>query len=248
MPNTVTWTNFMTTQAGHSVAAWEQTVFSRLNRSISGLRAVQIGLSSVNVFDRCPITHRILIEPHAVRLPVLDLRQLVLAQPDALPIANESVDYVVLPHGLDRLGVNLTAVLAEIERILVPNGIVATSFFNARGTWALSKKWICRSPLPKDVNPLSVSSVRTALALAGLPAEGGHFGVYGINHALDARGMRPTWMDKAGDRWWPTMGNVAMLYARKRVNGMTLVGKNAFRKMHVPLGASVLTHKQADQS
>lgn len=251
MADTVTWLNFLTTQAGQTVSAWERTVFARLNRSLNGLRALQLGSAGFDVFEQCSISHRILIETKALRLASDDLRHLVLADSHALPIESESIDYVVLPHTLDTKDIDSSAVLAEVMRILTPNGILAASFFNAKGSWSLSKKFMLSTPIPIDARPISVASARTQLTLAGFSIEGGHFGVYGVNRHADASEcLRPTWLDKAGDRWWPTMGNVAMLYARKRVNGMTLVGQSAFRKVRIPMGSSVLAHKRApaDQS
>ena len=38
----------------------------------------------------------------------------------------------------------------------------------------------------------------------------------------------PSWIDKAGDRWWPTLSNVILLSARKVDASATLVGKVNF--------------------
>ena len=247
MADTVTWINFLTTRAGQTVSAWERAVFARLNRSVQGLRAVQIGAAAIDAFEQSSISHRILIEDKALRLEENDLRHLVLASPHALPIESESIDYVVLPHALDKNNIDTKALLDEVMRILAPNGIVATTFFNANGSWCWLEKFFLSTPLPSDARAISVASARTDLSLAGFSIEGGHFGVYGVGRQTSVpHALLPTWMDKAGDRWWPTMGNVAFLYARKRVNSMTLVGKSAFRKVRLPMGSSVLAHKQAE--
>ena len=247
MADTVTWINFLTTRAGQTVSAWERAVFARLNRSIQGMRAVQIGAAGIDAFDRCTISLRILIENKAIRLQENDLRHLVLASPHALPIESESIDYVVLPHALDRINIDKSALLAEVMRILAPNGVVATTFFNSNGSWSWSEKFFLSTPLPSDARAISVAAARTDLSLAGFSIEGGHFGVYSVRRQTTASDtLLPTWIDKAGDRWWPTMGNVAFIYARKRVNGMTLVGKSAFRKVRLSMGSSVLAHKQAE--
>ena len=37
-------------------------------------------------------------------------------------------------------------------------------------------------------------------------------------------------LELAGDRWWPVLGNLVILVAKKRVSGIKLIGKAQFTK------------------
>ena len=61
------------------------------------------------------------------------------------------------------------------------------------------------------------------LTLLSLETQAGAFGCYGPA-VTDPRWIqRWSFMDKAGDRWWPFVGGVYLLQAVKRVRGMRLI-------------------------
>jgi hypothetical protein len=66
--------------------------------------------------------------------------------------------------------------------------------------------------------------LRDWLKLLSFQVESGGFGIY--RPALDKQVwlQRWSWMDPAGDRWWPILGAAYFLVAIKRVHGMRLLG------------------------
>ena len=92
------------------------------------------------------------------------------------------------------------------------------------------------------------------LAAAGLTVEGGFYGVYGTASQKErtettekASNLLPTGLDLAGNRWWPTLSNVVILTARKKVSGMTLVGRAAFSKSAVAASVNPAVQQNASR-
>ena len=159
-----------------------------------------------------------------------DFRCRVLAQANALPLGDECCDVVVLAHTFDRHPEQLLTTLSEAARVLAPNGLLISLFFNAMGSWALREKvFPTRKILPDGAAGIPIIAVKEAVQKAGLSLEGGNFGVYAVSPGKNSANVRlPGWLDKAGDRWWPTLSNVILLSARKVGVKPTLVGKVNF--------------------
>ena len=251
MSRTLTWIDFFSSDAGRTCAEWEIAAFSAISRTMSGVRAVQIGCPAINALTGCAIAHQILVSEDVPASRESDIRAPVIAHPEAIPLAAECSDLIVWPHGLDSCS-DKAACLAEIERVLAPNGILIASFLNAAGPWSMRRRLLRGSSvLPSPSSLVSVGEAKSLIAASSLVIEGGRFGVYTVNP--DARpeeprpvnSLRPTWLDKAGDRWWPTLGNMAVLIARKRTAGMTLIGKAAFGPSAARSGKRALAHRQS---
>jgi len=83
------------------------------------------------------------------------------ARDDALPIANESIDVVVLTHTLEQRQYQPYDILKEAHRVLVPGGYVVISGFKL---WTIGKlklgllddniKWISKTSIKKSLSLL----------------------------------------------------------------------------------------------
>ena len=134
---TLAWLQFLGTAHGVTVLNWERAAYARSVKTVTGSRAVQIGRPELDALSGSSIGHRILVTPEVCRLSDDDWREPVAALPEALPLAAECADLVVWPHGPDDTASEAKAVLAEITRVLAPNGVLVLTFFNASGFWAL---------------------------------------------------------------------------------------------------------------
>ena len=246
MARSLNWETFLVTAPGRTTLAWEQGAFARFVANKTGDRALQIGLWTLNTLEKSPIGHRIAVDDVVQALDADDLRVRLLAQSQALPLEGESCDLVTWPHGLDLHPESARATLDEIVRVLAPNGLLVLSFFNPMGIWNLRQKLFCASRLLPD-NAADFNMVRTKamIAQAGLTLEGGNFGVYAVNTKADETNVRlPSWLDKAGDRWWPTLSNVIVLSARKTDAGLKLVGKVNFAPAKAAKAAGAVARKE----
>lgn len=250
MARTLDWETFLVTAAGRTTVAWEEGAFARFVANKTGDRALQIGLWKLNALDKSPIGHRIAAADVVQALDADDLRVRLIAQSWALPLKDESCDLVVWPHGLDMCPDKAQATLAEITRVLAPNGLLVLSFFNPMGAWHLRQNIFCASKiLPDRAAGFSMMQAKALIAQTGLTLEGGNFGVYAVNPNVGQTNVRlPSWIDKAGDRWWPTLSNVIVLSARKTDAGLKLVGKVNFApaKATKTVGAIASKQMQAD--
>lgn len=237
----VTWESFLDSPAGRTVLAWEEGACSRFLSGKTGYRALQIGFGALNPFAASPITHRILIDDFVCpKCGDNDFRDRVIAEATRLPLDADSCDVVVLAHVFDRLPQELPTVMSEATRVLAPNGVLIMLFFNAMGGWSLRERvFPSRKILPDKAAGVSIPNVKSAVQNAGLTLEGGNFGVYAVNPHKNPSNVRlPSWIDKAGDRWWPTLSNVILLSARKLDVKATLVGKVNFTSAKSPKAVS----------
>ena len=129
-----------------------------------------------------------------------------------LPFDSNSVDLIVCPHALEFTD-NYHHVLEECQRILIPGGkLILTGFNHDCFFGRLGKPEILRS-----AKPLNLTILKQQLQDLNFRISGGKFFGYRpfINNAKWL--SRLNWMDKAGDRWFPTYANNFGLTAIKEV-------------------------------
>ncbi|MES2211867.1 MAG: class I SAM-dependent methyltransferase, partial [Pseudomonadota bacterium] len=125
------------TDLGHQVIAAEQATLESVFSHLFGYYLVQIGHPLFGkVTQSSLVNHRVFVteihegQPH-------EGDSIVLASPEALPIACNSVDVVFLPHILENLATPALA-LREAYRILRPEGRLVVCGFNP---WSLWPRW-----------------------------------------------------------------------------------------------------------
>ena len=227
-PRTEELTAWLGTAPGQYLLAWEQAQLDRVVADLFGFHALQLGLPQLDALRDNRMPHRWLAcdaggQPRSVAL---------YSDTDALPFAERSIDLVVLPHTLE-LARDPHLTLAEVERVLVPEGRVVILGFNPASLWGLRQR--CgrvrqrmggSGPLflPRPGDFIAYWRLRDWLRLLSFEVEGGRFGGYRPPLGSDKWLARFAWMDRLGDRWWPVLGAIYMLVAVKRVRGMRLVG------------------------
>jgi SAM-dependent methyltransferase len=143
-----------------------------------------------------------------------------------LPFASQSLDLVVLPHVLE-FAEEPHQVLREVERVLIPEGQVIICGFNPASLWGARQVLgrITGSPfMPRHGEFISLPRLKDWLKLLSMEVNRGHFGCYSPPCATEKWLRRFSFMEKAGDRWWPVLGAVYMVQAIKRIRGMRLIG------------------------
>ncbi len=153
---------------------------------------------------------------------------------DALPFDAASLDLVVLPHALE-MARDPHRTLREVERVLVPEGRVLIVGFNPASLWGTRQRLgrmrraVGLGPehglfLPRAGEFIGYRRLRDWLRLLSFEVESGRFGCY-IPPVTSAKWLaRFSWMESAGNRWWPVFGALYYIVAVKRVRGMRLVG------------------------
>ena len=219
---------WLATPPGQYLLAWEQAQLDRVVVHLFGFHALQLGLSELDGLRANRMPHRWLADD-AARGP----RTLAMhCDSDALPFPERSLDLVVLPHTLE-LARDPHRTLAEVERVLVPEGRAVILGFNPASLWGLRQR--CGRLrqrlggrgalfLPRPGDFIGYLRLRDWLRLLSFEVESGRFGGYRPPLASERWLARTAWMDATGDRWWPVFGAVYLVVAVKRVRGMRLVG------------------------
>jgi hypothetical protein len=77
---------------------------------------------------------------------------------------------------------------------------------------------------PQQGEFISVLRMKDWLKLLNMEVNRGHFGCYAPPCRTAKWLSRFSFMEKAGDRWWPYLGAIYIVQAIKRVKGMRLIG------------------------
>jgi SAM-dependent methyltransferase len=206
------------TPAGRYILDWEQGQFDSAVEDVFGFNAVQIGLPEINFLRES----RIALKVHAG----VDAGCTLVTENERLPLASQSIDLVVLPHVLE-FAEQPHQILREAERVLMPEGSIVISGFNPLSLWGAKRRFVRRErPVPWSGRFLGLLRLKDWLSLLGFELTGGRFGCYAPPFTQTRWLQRFTFMEKAGDRWWPICGGVYVVRAIKRTVGMRLVIPN----------------------
>ncbi|MCC7286884.1 MAG: class I SAM-dependent methyltransferase [Burkholderiaceae bacterium] len=232
---------------GRYLLDWEQACIDRAVADVFGFHALQLGLPQLDALRANRMPHRwvaqdSLVVPQRVDLPAP--REAITTQSpslpvalhcdfDALPFPSQSVDLLVLPHGLE-LARDPHETLREVERVLVPEGRVVIVGFNPASLWGLRhrlgsmRRRLGASQRPRFLTHagefIGYWRLRDWLRLLSFEVEIGRFGCWRAPVRSQAWLDRWAWVEGIGERWWPVLGAVYLVVAVKRVRGMRLVG------------------------
>jgi SAM-dependent methyltransferase len=219
---------WLATPPGQYLLAWEQAQLDRVVADLFGFHALQLDIEELDALRTNRMPHRWLAAGGAGVSRAVSLH----CDTDALPFPERSRDLVVLPQTRE-LARDPHLTLAEVERVLVPEGRVVILGFNPASLWGLRQR--CgrlrqrlggNGPLflPRPGDFIGYWRLRDWLRLLSFEVEGGRFGGYRPPLRSERWLARYAWMDHTGDRWWPVLGAIYMLVAVKRMRGMRLVG------------------------
>lgn len=241
-------THWLQTPPGRYLAAWEQARMDAVVADLFGFHALQLGLPALDTLRSNRMPHRWLAE-----LPIWPVQAAsdevpstvprwqsgwspeahFCCEPEALPFEDRSLDLVTMPHTLE-LATDPHRSLAEVARVLRPEGRVVISGFNPVSLWGLRQRAghvrqsfggrSGRLFLPAQGEFIGYWRLRDWLRLLGLEMEIGQLGCYRPPLASPAWLDRFAWTERVGERWWPVLGAVYCLVAVKRVRGMRLIG------------------------
>jgi SAM-dependent methyltransferase len=219
---------WLETPAGAYLGAWEQARLDELTADIFGFNAMQIGLPQINALQANRMPNKWLSDTYVSVGPQTGKALPVVVVHDfaELPFASQSLDLVVLPHVLE-FAIEPHQVLREVERVLIPEGQLIVTGFNPASLWGARQATGRLSGahfLPEDGEFISLPRLKDWLKLLNMEVNRGHFGCYAPPFKTEKWLGRSSFMEKAGNRWWPYFGAVYMVQAIKRIKGMRLIG------------------------
>ena len=241
-PEAMEW---LTSPLGEALLAQEERIIEDALDGIFGEYTVQLGgWGPQGHFLRHTRTQRsVLIESG----PTTDGRSDVMADVMAigdfhrLPLADESVDCVLLPHTLDFTD-RPHAVLREVHRVLRSDGYLVILGFKTGGLWGI-RRLVPGAGLPPGGAPLiSDRRLRDWLQLLDVRIHGASR--YFFRWPLPGnRGASSETWEQRGQRWWPELAACYMLTAQKRVSTLTPVRPTWRNKPKVVAGLAGTTNR-----
>ncbi len=231
-------TQWLETPLGGALLAQECRVVEEAFDGIFGEQCLQLGLwGEANSFLRHARTQRTSLIDEA---PV-EGGPSAVGQLHRLPVADDSIDCVLLPHTLD-FSDRPHAILREVHRVLRSDGFLVVLGFKPGGLWGM-RRLIPGAGLPPGCEHLiSDRRLRDWMQLLDLRIHG--MTRYFFRWPLPGnRGPSSTKWEQHGQRWWPELAACYMLTAQKRVSTLTPVRPVWRRKRKVVVGLAETTNR-----
>jgi SAM-dependent methyltransferase len=209
---------WLTTALGQALLAQESRVVEEAFDGIFGEQCLQLGLwGEPKTFIRHTRTQcSSLIDEAAAGAAPSAIGRLY-----RLPVADSSVDCVLLPHTLDYSD-RPHEILREVDRVLTAHGHVVILGFKPGGLWGI-RRLIRGAGMPPDAHHL-VSDRRLKDWLKLLDFRLHTSLRYFFRWPLPGiRGSRSPKWENRGRSWWPEFAACYMLTAQKRVSTLTPV-------------------------
>ncbi len=199
--------------AGQTVAEFERDIARAVLPNLFGYHLVQIGDSANDLCEFSRISHRVVLGLEEVPTRIDG----AISRPDALPIASNSIDVVVLPHTLE-FALNPHGILREAERILIGEGHLLILGFNPWSSFGLCRRVLgWRGHAPWSGNFLGQARVRDWLGLLGFEVDR----VLRASYRPPLKSLRwhqrTEFLERFGGHFWPMLSNLYAILARKRV-------------------------------
>lgn len=235
-------TEWFDTPLGRFLLQRERSLLKDLLQRRFGYHMLQLGCSEVLLHDLSPIGHRFSFSPVAQGSTVHTAR----ARAEALPLANESIDLVLLHHALD-YSPGQHQLLREVARVLIAGGSVVIVGFNPLSTWGLRNllQWPGRRRTPWKASLLGTRRVTDWLKLLDFQVEQVRYGGYVL--PVNREGCL-RWSGRlaplASKLNWPT-GGFYVIHARKQVVPLTPVQR--FRRRLPATGIALPLAEQVGQ-
>ena len=207
-------------QLGQSVLATERSRVARVLPDLFGYHILQVGeLADVHLLDSSRINHKIIAAQVEHKNP--EKSPGLFCKSEALPVASESMDVVVLPHLLEFTD-NPHQILRETERVLIGEGHVLILGFNPWSLWGLWRLLLAwRERPPWSAHYIGLTRLRDWLTLLDfeiINTERFYFRPPLENETIM---QKLQFMEQLGRYCWSFFGGVYMLAAKKRVISLT---------------------------
>jgi len=239
------------TPPGQYVRRWEQRQIDRMVENVFGYHAFQIGLPQWDMLAANRVRHkgRAHVSTQIADLGDAARAVTLVADPQQLPFDTQSIDLLLLPHVLECAD-DPHRILREAERVLIPEGRLIVTGFNPWSLWGARERLPGLDlllPTPAHMQ-VSLTRLKDWFKLLSLDMDRGRFGCYAPLCQTEKWLQRWSFLEAAGDRWWPVCGAVYAVSAIKRIASATLVGPawNRSKPQRAPRAAAVARRNQTD--
>lgn len=229
---------WLNSSLGEALLAQETRLVEEALDGIFGEQCLQLGLwGSSNTFLRYARTQRSAL----IDAGLVPAGPSAIGELHRLPVANDSIDCVILPHTLD-FSDRPHAILREVHRVLRSDGHLIVLGFKTGGLWGLRRLIPGGAFPPGATHLISERRLRDWLQLLDLRIHG--LTRFFFRWPLPGNGgpSSENW-ERRGQRLWPELAACYMLTAQKRVSTLTPVRPRWLRKSQVVIGLAGTTNK-----
>ena len=207
---------------GLEILQFESRWLEHIVDNLFGYHIAQIGkVNNTDLLSHSRISHKTVISlEEDGELPVCNG---VVSSSEALSIASNSLDVVLLPHVLEYVG-NPHKLLREIERVLIGEGHLIIVGFNPWSFWGIWRiLWAWSENPPWFGHFYGLPRIRDWLSLLDFDL----IRIEKLFFRPPIKNMRImqriSFMEKLGNYCWPFFGGVYIVVAKKRVIPLTPV-------------------------
>jgi len=146
----------------------------------------------------------------------------LIADPINLPLDNQSVELVVLHHALET-SPNPHAVLREASRVVSAGGLLAIIAFNPwsfAGLWRIGQHRRSKQDQLWHYPFIPAGHIQDWMAVLGFELLSARWMLYRPPFVNAWSWKKLRFLESAGDRWWPALGGISLLVAKKQQPGM----------------------------
>ncbi|MFP5383629.1 MAG: class I SAM-dependent methyltransferase [Gammaproteobacteria bacterium] len=228
--------NWFSSPPGESLLAAECRVLDDITPCIFGYHAAQVcAVKPVSLLGESRILTRVLVGTFEESGAGVNL----LASPHRLPFASDSLDLLVLHHGLD-FEDDPHQVLREAARAVIPGGALVVVGFNPWSLFGLLRLFRFGNRVaPWFARCISPHRVSDWLNVLDFRVDGLESGYHLPPLAGNSAARRPGWLDHLGARWWPQRGTFYVLVARKSVAPLIPVRRSLRQVRPIAVGVPV---------
>ncbi len=223
----------------------EQSLLETVVTDLFGYHLLQIGSGyGLSGVEKSRISNRVLLLQKDENFRS-ERASIVRVENDALPIASDSVDVVILPHTLE-LENEPYQLLREVDRILIAEGHLVIVGHDPLSLWGLRKLFrVCRNSYPWDRQYFSRRRVRDWMGLLGFDTEKVIPFLYlpPIQRLVSFAFARK--FDRVCQQFMPALGGGYLYIAKKRVSTLTPIRPQwRFKRHFVDVGLSESTSRR----
>ncbi len=217
-------------EVGQLVLQQEQLALSAALPDCCLSSALQLGMSaSASLLVKIPsLTRWVLATDDELNAAGADL----IAEPTNLPLDNQSIELVVLHHALET-SLNPHAVLREASRVVAASGFLAIFAFNPWsffGLWRIGQGLVSKQDRLWQYPFIPARHIQDWMTVLGFELLSGRWMLYRPPFVTAWSWQKLRFLEVVGDRWWPALGGVSLLIARKQQPGMWLLDNPAPRR------------------
>lgn len=213
--------SWFNTDLGQRLLDAEEAVLQQILPHLFGYHLVQIsGVSEERLCASSRVMHRCLLSRVGVVEPLRTFSQ-IYAEIETLPLTQNCIDIVVLPHVLE-FEEHPHTILREVERVLVPEGYLIIIGFNLLSLWGVWHYLPTRQrTVPWCGHFLSLLRLKDWLALLGFTLEEQHTFFF-LPPVNNRRVLKYSYfLEKIGTYLAWNFGAVYIVVAKKQVAPLT---------------------------